>query len=223
MTRPARRCCIRARCALSVRPSDALRLRSGRATGCGTGVGGHLRDCESSATGDGCRGRWPTQGTVPAAADPRLDDRCGGSGAEPSSDPCSSPACSREPRTGSRFARAPKRARSRPARFPPRCRKSSTAHFELTPGLESRASCPEAIWASALYWHDYFGKAGERKVPFGRYVIGHKYPIVEPNAATQPPAPVEAEGPKGSTDRETKGKARKGAARGRRSAREGPA
>ena len=52
--------------------------------------------------------------------------------------------------------------------------------FELTPGLESRASCPEAIWASALHWSDYFGKTGERRIPFGRYVIGHAYPILEP-------------------------------------------
>jgi len=28
-------------------------------------------------------------------------------------------------------------------------------HFDLTPGLESRASCPEAIWQSARWWHDY--------------------------------------------------------------------
>lgn len=91
--------------------------------------------------------------------------------------------------------------------------------FELTPGLESRASCPEAIWASAIYWHDYFGKTGERKVPFGRYVIGHEYPIVGPNPSAQLQAPADAEGPKGSEDRKTKSKAKKGAAQGRRSAR----
>ena len=55
--------------------------------------------------------------------------------------------------------------------------------FELTPGLESRASCPEAIWASAIHWHEYFEKTGEGKIPFGRYVIGHRYPIVEPREA----------------------------------------
>jgi len=34
--------------------------------------------------------------------------------------------------------------------------------FDLTPGLESRASCPEAIWQSARWWHDYHdqSKAG---------------------------------------------------------------
>ena len=89
--------------------------------------------------------------------------------------------------------------------------------FELTPGLESRASCPEAIWASAIYWHDYFGKTGERKVPFGRYAIGHEYPIVEPNPSPQPSAPADAAGSQRSTGRKKKGKAKKGAAQGRRS------
>ena len=30
------------------------------------------------------------------------------------------------------------------------------AGFDLTPGLESRASCPEAIWQSAKWWHEYY-------------------------------------------------------------------
>jgi hypothetical protein len=64
--------------------------------------------------------------------------------------------------------------------------------FELTPGLESRASCPEAIWASAIYWHDYFGKTGDRKVPFGRYAIGHEYPILEPEEPPVVPLPPKA-------------------------------
>lgn len=60
--------------------------------------------------------------------------------------------------------------------------------FELTPGLESRASCPEAIWAAALHWHEYFGKTGERRVPFGRYVTEHRYPIMGPAVPRQEPA-----------------------------------
>jgi len=32
------------------------------------------------------------------------------------------------------------------------------AGFDLTPGLESRASCPEAIWQSAKWWHEYYEK-----------------------------------------------------------------
>jgi hypothetical protein len=30
------------------------------------------------------------------------------------------------------------------------------AGFDLTPGLESRSSCPEAIWQSAKWWHEYY-------------------------------------------------------------------
>jgi len=55
----------------------------------------------------------------------------------------------------------------------------AAASFDLTPGLESRASCPEAIWSAAKYWHDYFEKA-TGKVPSGRFDHPHRYPIVEP-------------------------------------------
>jgi hypothetical protein len=30
------------------------------------------------------------------------------------------------------------------------------AGYDLTPGLESRSSCPEAIWQAAKWWHDYY-------------------------------------------------------------------
>jgi hypothetical protein len=59
--------------------------------------------------------------------------------------------------------------------------------FDLTPGLESRASCPEAIWSAAMHWQEYYAKTVESaKIPFGRYAIDHGYPIVEP-----PPLPSE--------------------------------
>jgi hypothetical protein len=35
--------------------------------------------------------------------------------------------------------------------------------FDLTPGLESRSSCPEAIWQSAGYWYQFHERAGEGK------------------------------------------------------------
>lgn len=35
------------------------------------------------------------------------------------------------------------------------------AGIELTPGVSSTASCPEAIWQSALWWHEYYGKVSE--------------------------------------------------------------
>jgi len=58
--------------------------------------------------------------------------------------------------------------------------------FELTPGLESRTSCPEAIWASMLHWHEYYAKTGDRKVPFGRYSRDHTYPILEVGKGSDP-------------------------------------
>ena len=43
------------------------------------------------------------------------------------------------------------------------------AGFELTPGIASAASCPEAIWQSAKWWTDYYeGAAKERKEAISR-------------------------------------------------------
>ncbi len=60
--------------------------------------------------------------------------------------------------------------------------------MELTPGLESRASCPEAIWQAAKWWHSHYEtitpaapseKAGEQATkashencPRGKYWLG---------------------------------------------------
>lgn len=38
---------------------------------------------------------------------------------------------------------------------------ASACDFDLTPGLESRASCPEAIWQSARWWHEFHAAAAE--------------------------------------------------------------
>jgi hypothetical protein len=54
--------------------------------------------------------------------------------------------------------------------------------FDLTPGLEARASCPEAIWVSARHWQGYF-KQFSGRVPVGRYCTPHTYPIIEPGEA----------------------------------------
>ena len=70
----------------------------------------------------------------------------------------------------------------------------AAANFDLTPGLESRASCPEAIWAAANYWHEYFEKFNGRE-PIGRFYTPHTYPIVEPSAAPAP-SPVPSPAPK---------------------------
>ena len=34
---------------------------------------------------------------------------------------------------------------------------ASACGYDLTPGLESRASCPEAIWQAARWWHEFHG------------------------------------------------------------------
>jgi len=61
-------------------------------------------------------------------------------------------------------------------------------NFDLTPGLESRSSCPEAIWSAALYWHEYFRKTAEAE-PVGRYAIGHGYDILDEGAGKKPARP----------------------------------
>lgn len=48
------------------------------------------------------------------------------------------------------------------------------AGFDLTPGLESRASCPEAIWQAAKWWHIYYEE--QKRQPLrGAFFCGHKF------------------------------------------------
>jgi len=56
----------------------------------------------------------------------------------------------------------------------------SLARIDLTPGLSSASSCPEAIWQSAKWWRAFYasatpGGAGDERtpaaVPRGKYVI----------------------------------------------------
>ena len=63
----------------------------------------------------------------------------------------------------------------------------AAANFDLTPGLEARASCPEAIWVAALFWQDYF-KEFRGHAPTGRYFTPHGYPIEEPENSGKPSA-----------------------------------
>ena len=58
-------------------------------------------------------------------------------------------------------------------------------NLDLTPGLEARASCPEAIWVAARHWHEYFAKF-RGKSPTGRYFTPHGFPIVEPDESGRP-------------------------------------
>jgi hypothetical protein len=44
--------------------------------------------------------------------------------------------------------------------------------FDLTPGLESRSSCPEAIWQAARWWHEYYEKQNKDGLS-GAYCVPH--------------------------------------------------
>ena len=45
--------------------------------------------------------------------------------------------------------------------------------FDLTPGLESRSSCPEAIWQAAKWWHEYYQR--DKREPLrGAFWVAHK-------------------------------------------------
>jgi hypothetical protein len=48
-----------------------------------------------------------------------------------------------------------------------------TVGFDLTPGLESRASCPEAMWQAAKWWHEYYARENMRGL-VGAYHIGQR-------------------------------------------------
>jgi hypothetical protein len=56
------------------------------------------------------------------------------------------------------------------------------AGIELTPGLASATSCPEAIWQAAKYWQDFYKEAAEtsnekdatKLIPSGQYAIRQK-------------------------------------------------
>ncbi|HEX8457024.1 MAG TPA: hypothetical protein VF656_06990 [Pyrinomonadaceae bacterium] len=52
--------------------------------------------------------------------------------------------------------------------------------FDLTPGLESRSSCPEAIWQAAKWWHEYYEKDKGREALSGSYFNEHDFLINNP-------------------------------------------
>jgi hypothetical protein len=47
------------------------------------------------------------------------------------------------------------------------------AGFDLTPGLESRSSCPEAIWQAARWWHEHYARQNQEALT-GAYSTAHK-------------------------------------------------
>jgi hypothetical protein len=47
------------------------------------------------------------------------------------------------------------------------------AGYDLTPGLESRSSCPEAVWQAAKWWYQYY--QGQNRDPInGVYCVDHE-------------------------------------------------
>ncbi len=44
--------------------------------------------------------------------------------------------------------------------------------YEITPGLESRASCPEAIWQAARWWHLFYSEQ-QQQPPTGAWTTEH--------------------------------------------------
>ena len=49
----------------------------------------------------------------------------------------------------------------------------SASGYELTPGLPSRASCPDAIWQAAKWWHEYYER-DKREGLSGAWCVAHK-------------------------------------------------
>jgi hypothetical protein len=63
------------------------------------------------------------------------------------------------------------------------------AGIELTPGLSSASSCPEAIWAAAKWWHQFYGEEtgiGGEAHAIARMPIGH-FALRQPAAAVVEP------------------------------------
>ena len=66
----------------------------------------------------------------------------------------------------------------------------SLAGIELTPGLSSAASCPEAIWQAVKWWHEYYAGVAELGVAVeaGPLVPVGQYGLRQQSAAVRLPA-----------------------------------
>ncbi len=77
---------------------------------------------------------------------------------------------------------------------------SSLGH-DLTPGLESRSTCPEAIWQAVKWWHEYYGEEG-RIQPRCVYRVEHRLvPPVGPKRPAATPKPARPGAAKTTTRR----------------------
>jgi hypothetical protein len=71
----------------------------------------------------------------------------------------------------------------------------SARDFDLTPGLESRSSCPEAIWQAATWWHGFYQRTQAGRAIRGAYCSKHelvpdKFFGGSPPQVTAPPPPA---------------------------------
>jgi hypothetical protein len=76
------------------------------------------------------------------------------------------------------------------------------ADIELTPGLSSDASCPEAIWMSAMWWRRYYeqtaGEHAARLAPSGVYVTRQRAAAVhDPGDPGAPKGRARSAAPRG--------------------------
>lgn len=68
--------------------------------------------------------------------------------------------------------------------------------FDLTPGLESRSSCPEAIWQAARYWYGYHQRTAEGRSMKGAYSAMHHLIPERDDIDERAPAAPKASPPK---------------------------
>lgn len=72
--------------------------------------------------------------------------------------------------------------------------------FDLSPGLESRSSCPEALWQAAIWWQDYYASRGEGPGICGAHYAEHKL-VPDVQGGTPAPQPRRAAGRRRSRKR----------------------
>lgn len=62
--------------------------------------------------------------------------------------------------------------------------------FDLTPGLESRSSCPETIYQAAKWWNQYYEQGANTEPLTGAYHVGERIDFRPDIYAEGPGAPV---------------------------------
>lgn len=65
----------------------------------------------------------------------------------------------------------------------------SAAGFDLSPGLDSQTSTPEAFWQAALWWHQYYDAQGQGALS-GSWCIDDKIELAAPRRSFQDATPV---------------------------------